>query len=80
MPDSNWRPPNPGTGRQPRNRFAQKLGTYLLGVAIGFVLFGWFQYRKHLALEARQAESQPEHPAPTPPGQGPESPLSPVEP
>jgi Na+/melibiose symporter-like transporter len=55
MPDPNWRP----EGAPPQgNRFFQKLGVYLLGVAIGLVFLGWVQYRKGLARQAQQTQSQ----------------------
>lgn len=53
-------PGGPGGGR-----FMQKLGTYLLGVAIGLTLLGWFQYQKYQAVrreQARQAAEQQQAP------------------
>jgi hypothetical protein len=54
MPDPNWQPENAPQG----NRFLQKLGVYLLGVAIGLVFLGWVQYRKHAAVQASQRSEQ----------------------
>lgn len=55
MPDPNWRP----EGAPPQgNRFLQKLGVYLLGVAIGLMFLGWVQYRKTLAKQAQPSASQ----------------------
>jgi predicted negative regulator of RcsB-dependent stress response len=52
MPDPNWKPEGaPAEG----NRFLQKLGVYLLGVAIGLIFLGWVQYRKHQAAQAQRA-------------------------
>lgn len=52
MPDPNWKPEGaPAEG----NRFLQKLGVYLLGVAIGLIFLGWVQYRKHQASQAQRA-------------------------
>jgi hypothetical protein len=69
MPDPNWKPDGPPQG----NRFFQKLGVYLLGVAIGLVFLGWVQYRKHQAAQnqpaapdARQAEPAQPDAAPPP--------------
>jgi len=50
MPDPNWQPESPGT----KNPFMRKLGTYLTGVAIGFLLLGWFQYRKGIAAQQQR--------------------------
>lgn len=45
--------PKPG---QPGGRpFIRKLGLYLMGVAIGLMLLGWFQYRKSTAKQAERA-------------------------
>lgn len=67
-PDPDWSPP----GAAPQgNRFFQKLGVYLLGVAIGLAFLGWVQYRKSLAVKQQQAaqaeqtaEQAPATPAP----------------
>ncbi len=62
MPDPNWRP----DGAPPHgNRFAQKLGVYLFGVAIGLAFLGWIQYRKSLATQPAPAQPAPQE-APTP--------------
>lgn len=55
MPDPTRHPGAPSEG----NRFFQKLGVYLLGVAIGLIFLGWVQYRKHLAVKAEQAQQAP---------------------
>lgn len=53
MPDPNWRP----EGAPPQgNRFVQKLGVYLFGVAIGLAFLGWIQYRKSLATQPNPAQ------------------------
>ncbi len=63
MPDPNWRP----EGAPPEgNRFFQKLGVYLLGVAIGLAFLGWVQYRKSLTTPPAQTQQ-----APTPPDTAP---------
>ncbi|MCC5821774.1 MAG: hypothetical protein LAT64_00635 [Phycisphaerales bacterium] len=54
-PSANPRGPAPDT---PANRFFQKLGVYLLGVAIGLIFLGWVQYRKHQAVQAQQQTQQ----------------------
>lgn len=66
MPDQDWRPPRrPGDKPDtPANRFFQKLGVYLLGVAIGLIFLGWVQYRKQQAVQAQQ-QSQQSQQAPT---------------
>lgn len=46
---------NPNSDTQSPSRFRQKLGVYLSGVAIGFLLLGFFMYQKH---RAEQASSQ----------------------
>lgn len=62
-PDPNWKP----EGAPPEgNRFVQKLGTYLLGVAIGLAFLGWVQYRKHLATKSQPPRAMEATPAPTP--------------
>lgn len=53
-PDPNWRPPG---GPQPRNRFFEKLGVYLAGIAIGLLLLGWFQIQKQAAIKREQASN-----------------------
>lgn len=65
MPDPNWRP----DGAPPHgNRFTQKLGVYLFGVAIGLAFLGWIQYRKSLATQPTPAPAtQQEAPATAPP-------------
>lgn len=63
MPDPNWTP----EGAPPQgNRFFQKLGVYLFGVAIGLGFLGWIQYRKSLATQTQQTQHAP-LPAPPPP-------------
>lgn len=63
-PDPNWKP----EGAPPEgNRFVQKLGTYLLGVAIGLAFLGWIQYRKHLASNAQTPGPVEVAPTPNPP-------------
>ncbi len=63
-------PPSPAPGHGSSRTFSQKLGIYLLGVAIGLVLFGWFQMRKRQAAayqqrqQEHQAESESGGPAP----------------
>lgn len=62
-PDPNWRP----EGAPPEgNRFFQKLGVYLLGVAIGFAFLGWVQYRKHQARQSQPVQQTETTPAPQP--------------
>jgi hypothetical protein len=39
-------------------QFRSKLGTYLSGVFIGFVLLGLIYYQKHLANKRIQAETE----------------------
>ena len=46
----------PGYGSS--RTFRQKLGIYLLGVAIGLVMFGWFQMRKRQAAAYQQQQQQ----------------------
>ena len=44
--------------RQPAGSpFVRKLGTYLVGVAIGLMFLGWVQFRKSQAKLAQQAET-----------------------
>ncbi len=50
------RSPAPGHGSS--RTFSQKLGIYLLGVAIGLVIFGWFQMRKRQAAAYQQQQQQ----------------------
>jgi hypothetical protein len=67
MPDPNWRP----EGAPPHgNRFIQKLGVYLFGVAIGLAFLGWIQYRKSLATQPAPAPATQQG-APTPPASEP---------
>lgn len=49
-------------------QFRSKLGTYLTGVIIGFLLLGAIYYQKHLASKYQQAQrdSQVESDTPTP--------------
>jgi hypothetical protein len=73
MPDPNWRP----EGAPPHgNRFIQKLGVYLFGVAIGLAFLGWIQYRKSLATQPAPATQQ-ELAAPPPPPPSPAADPSP---
>ena len=53
-PDPNWSP----TGTQPRNRFFENLGVYILGVAIGLLFLGWVQWQKSQSIKRRQATEQ----------------------
>lgn len=66
-PDPNWTPP----GTQPKNRFVEKLGVYLLGVAIGLLFLGWVQWQKSQSAKRQQpaseVEQQPSADAGTPP-------------
>lgn len=73
QPDPNWQP----AGTAGKNRFLPKLGTYLLGVAIGLVFLGWVQYQKHQAAQAQQASqtaAQPNEPGGEAPASEPGSP------
>lgn len=38
--------------------FWRRLGTYLFGVAIGFVLLGWFQMHRQRAIQAQRADRE----------------------
>ncbi|MEQ8771175.1 MAG: hypothetical protein RIB60_11780 [Phycisphaerales bacterium] len=54
-------PRSPAPGHGSSRTFSQKLGIYLLGVAIGLVIFGWFQLRKRQAAayqQQQQAETE----------------------
>lgn len=66
MPDPNWKPPGAATEG---NRFFQKLGVYLAGVAIGLLFLGWVQHRKQAAQSAQhqaEVDATPDaRPAPT---------------
>jgi len=48
---------------QSPSKFREKLGVYLTGVAIGFILLGFFMYQKNRAAEAA---STPGHHEPEP--------------
>ena len=54
----------PPQQRQSAARFRSKLATYLTGVAIGFMLLGFFMMKKQQAVEAEQdaasVQEQPE--------------------
>lgn len=64
-------------------QFRSKLGTYLTGVMIGFILLGMIYYQKHLATQRQQREQdaqaqqageqsqQPDTHAPNPSGSQP---------
>lgn len=39
-------------------QFRSKLGTYLTGVMIGFILLGMIYYQKHLATQRQQREQE----------------------
>ena len=60
----------PQDGRQSPAKFREKLGVYLTGVAIGFVLLGFFSYMKNQAKQnqavtpQQDAPSQPDGSAP----------------
>ncbi|MEM9373454.1 MAG: hypothetical protein AAGA55_07405 [Planctomycetota bacterium] len=54
MPDADWQP----IDQPPKSPFIRKLGTYLFGVAIGFVILGWFQYRKSVAAQQQRQQLQ----------------------
>ncbi|GEM_PF-4577524 len=47
--------------------FLKKLGTYLFGVAIGFVILGWFQYKKSVAAQQQRQQMQEQGAGSTPP-------------
>ena len=44
--------------------FLKKLGTYLFGVAIGFLILGWFQYKKSTATQQQRQQLQDQGIAP----------------
>lgn len=67
MPDPNWKPEGAPTEG---NRFFQKLGVYLAGVAIGLIFLGWVQYRKHQAVKAQMAAEVAEEQSATQPQPG----------
>lgn len=58
------RPATPAPGFGSSRTFSQKLGIYLLGIAIGLMLYGWFQVQKRRA-------AGPPPPPPTPAEQAP---------
>lgn len=64
MPDADWQP----IDQPPKSPFLRKLGTYLFGVAIGFVILGWFQYKKSVATQQQRQQMQ-EQDAAQPTGQ-----------
>ena len=47
-----------GPGGQSPTKFREKLGVYLVGVAIGFVLLGFFMLKKQQAVEAQERAQQ----------------------
>lgn len=51
-------PSNPSDNRSTPAQFRSKLGTYLTGVAIGFLLLGLVYYFKARAVEREQARQQ----------------------
>ncbi|MFO0833196.1 MAG: hypothetical protein U0637_15290 [Phycisphaerales bacterium] len=71
--------PFPDQNKQTRAQFLRKLGKYLLGIAIGFVLLGFFQRMRQAEAARRQAEAQSaangqSNLFPPPPGSPPPSP------
>lgn len=67
VPSNPNRRPAPGFGSS--RTTAEKLGIYLLGVAIGLLVLGWFQWRKMQATPAPPAAAASGEPAPAnPPG------------
>lgn len=59
MPDPEWQP----LDQPPKSPFLRKLGTYLFGVAIGFGILGWFQYKKSVAAKQQRQHLQSEQQA-----------------
>jgi len=51
-------------GTQSPSKFREKLGMYLTGVAIGFLLLGFFMYQKHRAQQASAQGTPQTEPAP----------------
>lgn len=49
-----------GPGGQSAAKFREKLGVYLFGVAIGFALLGFFMMKKQQAVQAQQAQQDPQ--------------------
>lgn len=60
----NERSPAPGYGSS-RTR-VQKLGIYLVGVAIGLMLLGWFQMKRQQAVRAQERAAEATGPLPAP--------------
>lgn len=48
----------PDNNRSTPAQFRSKLGTYLTGVAIGFILLGAIYYQKHRATQRFQKQQQ----------------------
>ncbi|GAB4384877.1 MAG: hypothetical protein Kow0022_08840 [Phycisphaerales bacterium] len=57
----------PNTG----STFSQRLGYYMLGIAIGLMLLGWFQMQRRIAVQQQAndqaARQQPGEPIVSPP-------------
>jgi len=51
-------PPSTNNNRSTPAQFKSKLGTYLTGVVIGFLLLGSIYYQKHLATQRIEANAQ----------------------
>lgn len=45
----------PNTG----STFTQRLGYYMLGIAIGLMVLGWFQMQRRIAVQQQAAEQAP---------------------
>jgi len=45
-------------GHDPKRGFTKRLGYYLLGIAIGLMLYGFFQQARTRALQQRAAQRQ----------------------
>lgn len=52
--------PSQSNNRSTPAQFRSKLGTYLTGVAIGFIILGAIYYQKHRATQRLQAQKQAE--------------------
>lgn len=52
--------PNSGSGFSTPAQFRSKLGAYLTGTVIGFLILGSIYYQKHLMTQRIQANAQAE--------------------